>query len=301
MPGARWFPGAELNFAEHVFRDKHADQVAVLHASELRELGELRWGELRDQVAEVAAGLRAPGRRARRSRRRLHAEHPRNPRRLPGHGVASARSGRAARPTSAPRAWSTASRRSSPRSCSGRWLPVQRPGLRPARHGGRDRAADPRDRADHRRSLSERLPRARPARGRRPATADDPGTAPRARRGGASALRAGGLRPPVVGALLLRDHRPAEGDSPGTRRDPARAPEEAQPPPRRPGGRPGLLVHHHRLDDVELPGRRPAHAAPRSSSTTGARRIRTWACCGTSPSAPASPASEPAQASSPGA
>ncbi len=61
MPGARWFQGAELNFAEHVFRDKQPDQVAVLHASELRELGELRWGELRDQVAEVAAGLRALG------------------------------------------------------------------------------------------------------------------------------------------------------------------------------------------------------------------------------------------------
>jgi acetoacetyl-CoA synthetase len=61
MPGASWFPGAELNFAEHVFRDRPADGVAVLHASELRELGELRWEELRDQVARIAAGLRALG------------------------------------------------------------------------------------------------------------------------------------------------------------------------------------------------------------------------------------------------
>jgi acetoacetyl-CoA synthetase len=61
MPGARWFEGAELNFAEHIFRDKASDQVAVRHASELRELGELRWGELRTEVAEVAAGLRALG------------------------------------------------------------------------------------------------------------------------------------------------------------------------------------------------------------------------------------------------
>ncbi|MGH2924951.1 MAG: AMP-binding protein, partial [Solirubrobacterales bacterium] len=59
MPGARWFEGAELNFAEHVFRGKPDDEVAVLHASELRELGELRWGELRRQVAEVAAALHA--------------------------------------------------------------------------------------------------------------------------------------------------------------------------------------------------------------------------------------------------
>ena len=61
MPVATWFGGAELNFAEHVFRDKPPDRVAVVHASELRELGELRWGELRDQVARTAAGLRALG------------------------------------------------------------------------------------------------------------------------------------------------------------------------------------------------------------------------------------------------
>jgi acetoacetyl-CoA synthetase len=61
MPGAKWFAGAELNFAEHVFRGKPADEVAVVHASELRELTELRWGELREQVAGVAAGLRALG------------------------------------------------------------------------------------------------------------------------------------------------------------------------------------------------------------------------------------------------
>ena len=36
-------------------------ETAILHASELRELGELSWGELRAQVAAVAAGLRALG------------------------------------------------------------------------------------------------------------------------------------------------------------------------------------------------------------------------------------------------
>jgi acetoacetyl-CoA synthetase len=61
MPGASWFEGARLNFAEHVFRDKPADRVAVLHASELRGLDELRWGELRARVARTAAGLRALG------------------------------------------------------------------------------------------------------------------------------------------------------------------------------------------------------------------------------------------------
>jgi acetoacetyl-CoA synthetase len=57
MPGAEWFPNASLNYAEHVFRGKADDEVAILHASELRELGRMSWGELRRQVAAVAAGL----------------------------------------------------------------------------------------------------------------------------------------------------------------------------------------------------------------------------------------------------
>jgi acetoacetyl-CoA synthetase len=61
MPGARWFEGTELNYAEHLFRDKDDAQVAVLHGSEIRELDELRWGELRQAVAGAAAGLRELG------------------------------------------------------------------------------------------------------------------------------------------------------------------------------------------------------------------------------------------------
>jgi acetoacetyl-CoA synthetase len=61
MPGARWFTGAKLNYAEHPFRGKRDDDVAVLHASELRDLDRLTWGELRDQVARTAAGLRELG------------------------------------------------------------------------------------------------------------------------------------------------------------------------------------------------------------------------------------------------
>ncbi|HEY6731628.1 MAG TPA: acetoacetate--CoA ligase [Solirubrobacterales bacterium] len=61
MPGARWFPGTSLNYAEHVFAGKDDTEVAILHASELRELGEMSWGELRAQVAATAAGLRGLG------------------------------------------------------------------------------------------------------------------------------------------------------------------------------------------------------------------------------------------------
>jgi acetoacetyl-CoA synthetase len=61
MPGAEWFAGASLNYAEHVFAGKDDGETAILHASELRELDELSWGELRTQVAALAAGLRELG------------------------------------------------------------------------------------------------------------------------------------------------------------------------------------------------------------------------------------------------
>jgi acetoacetyl-CoA synthetase len=61
MPGAKWFPGVRLNYAEHLFRGKPDDRTAILHASELRELDELSWGELREQTARIAAGLRELG------------------------------------------------------------------------------------------------------------------------------------------------------------------------------------------------------------------------------------------------
>jgi acetoacetyl-CoA synthetase len=61
MPGAVWFPGAALNYAENMLAGGDPDAVAVLHASELRELGELTRGDLRAQVASVAAGLGSLG------------------------------------------------------------------------------------------------------------------------------------------------------------------------------------------------------------------------------------------------
>jgi acetoacetyl-CoA synthetase len=61
MPGAEWFPGAELSYGEHIFRDRRADAVAIVHASELRPQGELTWGELRALTAAVAGGLRELG------------------------------------------------------------------------------------------------------------------------------------------------------------------------------------------------------------------------------------------------
>ena len=61
MPGAEWFPGARLNYAEHVFAMARPGEAAIVHASESQSLAELSWDELRDQVARAAAGLRRLG------------------------------------------------------------------------------------------------------------------------------------------------------------------------------------------------------------------------------------------------
>ena len=61
MPGAQWFSGAELNYAEHVFRNRTDRHPALISQSETRPLTELSWNDLARQVAAVAAALRAMG------------------------------------------------------------------------------------------------------------------------------------------------------------------------------------------------------------------------------------------------
>jgi acetoacetyl-CoA synthetase len=57
MPGAVWFPGTRLNHAEHVFRGKADDALAIIADGELGGRRELTWGALREQTASIAAGL----------------------------------------------------------------------------------------------------------------------------------------------------------------------------------------------------------------------------------------------------
>ncbi|PWI41780.1 acetoacetate--CoA ligase [Streptomyces sp. ICBB 8177] len=65
MPGARWFPGATLNYAEHALRiaddPARADDPALLSLDERHEIHETSWRELRRQVASLAARLRELG------------------------------------------------------------------------------------------------------------------------------------------------------------------------------------------------------------------------------------------------
>lgn len=69
MPGARWFAGAQVNYAQQVFRHADAAHAAghpaiVFQNEAMRSRGELHetgWPELRRQVASFAADLRAMG------------------------------------------------------------------------------------------------------------------------------------------------------------------------------------------------------------------------------------------------
>ena len=60
MPGARWFNGARLNFAENLlgFRD---DQIALIFRGEDQERREMTYGQLYDEVARLADSLKAFG------------------------------------------------------------------------------------------------------------------------------------------------------------------------------------------------------------------------------------------------
>ena len=60
MPGARWFEGSELNFAEYVFR-KRREGEALLVKSERKPLKTVSWQELERRSASLAAYLRGAG------------------------------------------------------------------------------------------------------------------------------------------------------------------------------------------------------------------------------------------------
>jgi len=65
MPGTRWFPGAQVNYAREVFRHVDAAHAAgmpaIISDNELGEVREMSWPELRRQVAAFALTLRELG------------------------------------------------------------------------------------------------------------------------------------------------------------------------------------------------------------------------------------------------
>ncbi len=66
MPGTTWFPGARVNYAEHLLVGRpgggaEGDRLAVLGRSQTRADVDLTWAELREQVARARTVLRGLG------------------------------------------------------------------------------------------------------------------------------------------------------------------------------------------------------------------------------------------------
>ncbi len=61
MPGARWFPGVRLNYADALLADRDPQQQAVVTLGEDGGTDVLTFGELRRQAAALAAALRERG------------------------------------------------------------------------------------------------------------------------------------------------------------------------------------------------------------------------------------------------
>ena len=224
MPGARWFDGAQLNYAEALLRRVVPDRPALLFASERNPLQEVSGAELRAAVTAAAAGLRRLG--VGRGDRvvAMHPEHPRGGRRLAGARQPRARSGRAARRTSARAAVIDRFAQIEPK------VLIAVDGYT---YGGK-----PFDRARGRRELRADLPTLEhtvvvPYLDRRRRAADAPGDLRWAdllgRAGRAAHLRGRAVRPPALGPVLVGHDRPAQGDRPRPRRRRARARQGARP------------------------------------------------------------------------
>ncbi|MFV0541969.1 MAG: acetoacetate--CoA ligase [Aestuariibaculum sp.] len=61
MPDFKWFSGAKLNYAEHIFKQFQDKKTAIIFSNEQGENVEITWNELRQKVAAMASYLKAIG------------------------------------------------------------------------------------------------------------------------------------------------------------------------------------------------------------------------------------------------
>ena len=61
MPDTQWFSGAQINYAEQIFRRYTNDHPAILFQSERHPLTEISWSELRDKVGRLRSFLKNAG------------------------------------------------------------------------------------------------------------------------------------------------------------------------------------------------------------------------------------------------
>ncbi|MGB9905641.1 MAG: AMP-binding protein, partial [Desulfotomaculales bacterium] len=60
FPGAKWFPGARLNFAENLLRHRD-DRLAFIFRGETQKTARLTYAQLYDKVARLAVSLKELG------------------------------------------------------------------------------------------------------------------------------------------------------------------------------------------------------------------------------------------------
>jgi len=61
MPYTRWFEGATLNYAEHVFRNETTRHPAIIFKGEGMDIREISWAELRQKAAAFSKFLKGLG------------------------------------------------------------------------------------------------------------------------------------------------------------------------------------------------------------------------------------------------
>ena len=286
MPGARFFPGARLNFAENLLR-KDGAGTALVFWGEDKVKRRMSWSELSAEVARMAAALREAGVGAGDRVGRHPAQHARGHRQRAWRPPPSARCGRPARPTSACRACSIGFGQIEPKvliACDGYY------------YGGKTI-----DIADKLAQIVAKLPSVGsvivvPYLGRDAAVVQglNAGMSHSGRRAQTWGEAVGRARPASSPFTACRSRIPSTCCS---RRAPpacpsascirpaarSEAPVRAPAAYRRQGRRPPVLLHHARLDDVELAGVGPRAAARRCCSTTARRSIPTATSSGTMP------------------
>ena len=61
MPGAEWFPGTRLNYAQHILRNEQPGTDVLMHLSESQPLAGMKWEDLAGQARKLAMELRRMG------------------------------------------------------------------------------------------------------------------------------------------------------------------------------------------------------------------------------------------------
>ena len=273
-PGAKWFEGARLNYAEHAFRNASARYPAILARSEARPAH-----------GGVVGGARAAGRcdRRRPARARRESRATASCRTCPTFPRPSPRSSRAA---SVGAIWSSCSPDMGSGAVLDRFRQIEPKVLFAVdgyRYGGQATSTAGRCSREIVGAAADARARGVPAVSR-PGWPRLPGvprpTGRACSRGRAARVRAGALRPSAVDRLLVRDDRRAEGDRARPRRHRDRAPEDAAAAPGHAARRPLLLDVEHRLDRVEPAGERAARRLHDRDASTATRRGPTRARSG---------------------